>query len=1468
MEALVQCPKCTTPIKENAQFCEVCEPKVSEDERQELQIPPDDLEKWELISENGAALFRDPVSGRTWIPSPPPSSVNYDDIDDLSSGPPALPPQDPPMMDFEDEETSEDVTTSMIFDDFNNVFSRRRGGWSVENHSTLERTSIGEELIPASDMIHRTSSQFSGNRSSSEGGAVAEENTRDSEESNRGSEENNNNSNNNANNNVTSNNNRTSFDQRSSIASDKSVDSVVSNNSTSTLTSSSTTPSSPESHYHLWLTSNNIHAIAASLDVFFKDLFALKPHLWIAPIKNKLIFLLMSRPSMADAFLYGERSPIALENGYSSGQKRMQDWLRWVMPLFSPPLEGDSAETDFAESAVPLLAPGPLDNNAPPPSPASANTGRENEHAISPAKTLEKQAILITVTLLHQAFREGNPERWSSQLAHFLSRMQGLGWNETNANRVRDIFKAVLTKIENVDALSLKRNFEHPCWDSLLVLVSAIEEFCYLTPLYGFQVQPEPGTVGVHLDSFGCSDRDLLVLCNELLNTKLAVGSESIAPGVIRDSKDAKDYKKRKDQLVAAGQFAACASKWAEIFSTTVDQAIRNPIENSKMTPRKHLAQFETKDSSPAFGVTPAYEKITGELLEYLSKRKGFRKKQATYMLHQSIELCRQRHSSTSNKSSKSHKQSLSSNKSGKESVSRPQKESIQISSNGDQELSWAELSPEAVYEQTKAGTYNLRRTIRFLTHATKTQEEFVIASNKAMYKEVKKAYFCPGFDAPPNMPEDGIPSIMEASASILNLTNAFTLRVQNFVEEVSAEVLAPLVELQTAYDESSALFQQQWQSTEKIIETERTRLLKEFEGVERDVAELNLVSFEYEEAKKISSMAEKKAAQKKAIMAQRTAIRVQKYEKASTHFDSYFLPSTLKLLYAHITSMQKMERRRLRCSKLYLNRYLAAFARFSGAYSPKFELSTAAVVGLDDVRDMNRFSTNTKRQPVLPALPQLATTSAIILESVPIDAAPLVLNCENCGNPTDSLTDACTTCGQAGKNTDDKDQQLTVHFETYMEEQGYPDSARAKMRVLPSSHKLALLAAAQNSKKDSEAKSQKQDLPAYWSKILSVPNKVTSAHLKNFKIVITSKGTKKWLQDFAAAAGLEHLLAFLEFKGDATTIPLKHEALACLVTIMKNKVGLQIVSKVAAACLASIVSSSDYVRSDRLIILELLTQIAASEDGRKPVLLAFERNMEVLVNFCAPIDKCQKCSLELQPYALACKGCDFSTDVALPLASLTLINQILQALKDKDTATGYQIILEEFGLSKIRKNFRTYCQFFTPLMAQCDLFDALVAKIQDLPSRADHHRTPSRPLSLQKQPPPPPSAAAVPPSPSVRKIDVLGKMKLGFAKAKAVASPKPQSNKSASPKDDSSRSSFHGRRLKTCECGAEVFSDDVFCTECGTTVSPHSPVMSSATPPVHPLLSPPPPPLASSSSPVLSSIPPNPAPPPPPPAT
>lgn len=1025
-DARTPCPSCASPVKETARFCPVCGSKVSHSdeilperpvdiERQlsleNLEGPPPDLEQWELIDEQGVPVFRNPITGSIWVPT-----VSTEHREGNMS-PPSLPPQDPPFEDlYEPEDPMEDLNITFS--------SRQRGGWSKGFRDDGNQIGFDGPMPPergGSDENNRGSEELNGG----------------SEELNRGSEEL----------------NREELNNRGSeeLNRDESASNKLTNEN-NVLPKEAFTP---ETSYQLWSSSSNIHAVAPSLEHFFKELYASKPTSWIGPIKTKLLFLLVSRPVMVDAFLYGERSPVALE-GNVTGKKRLQDWLRWVTPLFSPRLDEEYVDNGECESAVPLMATGPMDL-------ASPTSGKEIEQNVNPAKTLEKQGILITVTLLYQMFHEGRPDRFANQLTQFLNRMQGLGWNEANASRVRDIYKALLTKIDNVDSLSLKRNFEHPCWESLLVLVNAIEEFCFFTPLYGFQVQPEPGTVGLHLERFGCADKELLALCNELLNTKLAVCSESLAPGIIRDSKDAKDYKKRKELQVLAGQTVACAAKWADTFATAIEQAGRTP---------RRPAQ-ESKEN-PA--INPVYDKAVGDLLEQLCKRRGVRKKQATYVLYQSVDICRR--GRLTSKSSKTHTASVS--RSRRDSVS---KESLQleVTQPQDSETGWGELLPEAVHEQAKAGAYHLRRTISFLTNALKTQEEFVIASTKAMQKEVKKAYFCSGFDVPPPSPEDGIPSIPDASSVILNLTNALTLRINSFVEEVSTEVLLPFSELRQAYDEAAALFLQQYIATEKLIETERTKLLKEFEGVEKDIGDLNLISFEYEEAKKISPAAEKKAAQKKGMTAHRTASRVQKYEKASAHFQSYFLPTTKKLLQTQIETMQKMERKRVRCSKLYLNRYLAAFDRFSGAYVPRFNLSVEAVAGLEDVRDMNHFATITKRQPAIPPLPQVATSSAAILESVPVDGRPIFVNCQHCGNSVDGFSETCSSCGQpatGSKVSEDKDQQLATLFEAYMEEQGYPDAARAKMRVLPSSHKLALLAAANNSKKDAETKTQKHDLP------------------------------------------------------------------------------------------------------------------------------------------------------------------------------------------------------------------------------------------------------------------------------------------------------------------------------------------------------------------------------------------------------
>jgi hypothetical protein len=463
--------------------------------------------------------------------------------------------------------------------------------------------------------------------------------------------------------------------------------------------------------------------------------------------------------------------------------------------------------------------------------PVSSRSGINN--AETPSRALITQATLLTVTLLHYLFRDGHTEPFAQQLAQFMARMQGVGWNEMSTAHVRDVFKAFLSKILNGDVLSLKQNFEHGSWDNLVVLANAIEEFCFFS---AFAVQPEPGTVGLHLELSGCADKELLGECDKLLNVKLSVNS--------LPNEAVRDFKKRKDQLVVTASFFACASKWTESFALAVEEAVKSPLElAAKQSPRKtyHTLAIDGNGRGPKYpttefkeharyGFMPAYDAITSELIEHLSKHRNFRKKQAGYMLYQSIEICRQR-------------QVVATNKPAVTSVT----------SMEDDEASWDDIAPEIILEQTKASAYNLRRMIRFLTAAVKAQEEFVNVSEKVMQKEVKKAYFCPAYEPPLPRHEDKLPAVLEASAVMLSLMNGFTHRVKSFVEEMQTEVISPLLTLKAAYNEATNLFHQQFLGVEKMIENERQVVLKEYEVVEKELADFQVTSTEYEEAKKIS---------------------------------------------------------------------------------------------------------------------------------------------------------------------------------------------------------------------------------------------------------------------------------------------------------------------------------------------------------------------------------------------------------------------------------------------------------------------------------------------------------------------------------------------------------------------------------------------------------------------------------------
>lgn len=715
------------------------------------------------------------------------------------------------------------------------------------------------------------------------------------------------------------------------------------------------------------ISATDIHVLAQHMAVFFRQLFKSKQRTWARKLGCHIAFPVCTRDVVCRAFLYGERSQAM--TAVLRRAPRMQAWMRWILPLFDRIDNGEEDPMDKGADAAP-----------PPPVGSVSKQARGSLINITKVRLVETQAILLVVSMLHYSFRVEPSERFGLMLTEVQRRFESQGWGEVNCEHMGSVLKALLRKIARTDGATLKKDYEHQTWDKLLVLSTAAEEFVFFSPLFGHEVRPDSSVVGIHVSERGCADKELVSLFHDLVNVQLGVGNQAISSEIFQDPQAAKEYRKRKELLAGMGQFWSAANRWCDVLEKLV-----LPERENSSGGRPHKQNAEIKS-----------DVATAELVELLTKRiSRCKKKQAAQALQLAVGAC------------KYYVRSFS------EAEPRPK-------SIGTNEMAtWEFLPYKTVLEQTSASCFHLRRLARTLESAIEGYNAFTNKVDTAITTEAKKCYFTPNYfglqAGVEGLPKDGMPVIVNASSAVMSLTNVVAMGAKTFVNEMQTEVLNPLNELKSEYDDAAITFKMHCERVDKDYERERELLMKDHAQCERD---FGLVNLGVHEAQK---MFDSKAETKRILMAQRTVARFVRYEQLAQNFEQNTSSAVVKAFREQITKIQLVELKRITCTQVILSRFLEAFARFAGDQSPMFRTCVSMVEGINPWVEMECFGMKEAAAPPLASLPRLPTSSKSFLEKLcleehsdkatdsPAMHSPGVCAC---GTPVDFDFQFCIECG------------------------------------------------------------------------------------------------------------------------------------------------------------------------------------------------------------------------------------------------------------------------------------------------------------------------------------------------------------------------------------------------------------------------------------------------------------------------
>lgn len=222
--------------------------------------------------------------------------------------------------------------------------------------------------------------------------------------------------------------------------------------------------------------------------------------MWLAILDEYLMMALLTRSTVAQAFLEGERCS--------------KYWHLWILNLVFPKKDivgPEKVKMDkqlreaLARTEAARASTAELDMSA---SPAVENTSG-----------LVRFVVLALTTLLSYSFKCNPPKVFKKVLESTFEYLQSMGWTITEALLGRRILAALITKFTS-HSKEMKRDLKQHSWSNLEVFCDFVEHYIFYTPLYpAHQPKPKSGTIGFHLSKSGCVESTLAKPLVEWLTT-------------------------------------------------------------------------------------------------------------------------------------------------------------------------------------------------------------------------------------------------------------------------------------------------------------------------------------------------------------------------------------------------------------------------------------------------------------------------------------------------------------------------------------------------------------------------------------------------------------------------------------------------------------------------------------------------------------------------------------------------------------------------------------------------------------------------------------------------------------------------------------------------------------------------------------------------------------------------------------
>lgn len=700
---------------------------------------------------------------------------------------------------------------------------------------------------------------------------------------------------------------------------------------------------------------SNIHVLAAALDKFFRDLNKQPSDTWIEALREGMLVPFVTRPDPPKACLFGERNPRASSLLH---EERPQNWLAWFMPF----LTHEDGKADLLRT------------------PSVENSKIESIWSIG---------LLLTTSCLHWAFANCSAEFFQGMIMDIRNKFEPLGWDDLNSARVRRILSAFIAKVNNSKTYIAKTDLQQMKFlENMAALCSSVEDFVFFSPLYGFNTKPEPGTCGLHFDGSGILDADLLKGLFDCIQTHTQAEMKTVMQGM--DKKDAKEYKKRFSTLEDIKGFLQLAINWTTAASHFLSQTSERAwvagradglhvglgdrvlIKQGKQgdllatVAYKAPGQLGVVFDGPMGGsngtfngkqlfvctdghgalIKPEHaysqednagkqecEKVAASVVEAMAKRSYFKanKKQVREAFDEVLKV-------------------------DKKQLKSRLRESTTFSAT------LADVPFEMCLEQTKAGAYSLRRTIRYLTKIQEAKLAFLTILDKVNQEEGSKQM------------ADQMEMFSRAQKCVVHFEFAKGLRERQVLNEIHQEVIVPFQALEKEYDTAVGHFRLQHNVTEKAIEANQTALAKELAECEKDLQELRKLKQEMDAGKKPNDAA------KFTKMLQQAAAKIAQYESASLRFKEETHASLRRNQRQLRANLQTVEQRRLVFTQVYLQRYLDACETLTGAF-PHLPFFHEQVADLSPPADLALFIAIHRRPDIEYFVQKTSCTAADVLQ-------------------------------------------------------------------------------------------------------------------------------------------------------------------------------------------------------------------------------------------------------------------------------------------------------------------------------------------------------------------------------------------------------------------------------------------------------------------------------------------------------